>query len=429
MSIQRLLLFLATASVGLCPVYGQEAFRAPADPAPAEAPDAPAPDVAPQPESESASSTRSVWRGYIAMENRGFSQAPARPGQVRNSFSLVAQPEFTFESANRRHRINATLFGRFAAEPGYGSSDVREFNWQYRRDRWSLLAGMNRVFWGVAESRHVIDVINQSDMRENFVGDVKLGQLMVSASLQRSWGQIEFFVLPNFRTRRFPPAGDRPRLQLPLTKAEVANGGPPDSAVRISVSRGGVDLHAYYFHGVSREPDLIPVFEGDGPPTALKPVYRKMDQFAADFQFAHGAWLFKGEVMHRRKRNAQYEAGVGGFEYGISRLFGSASDLALLGEYQFDNRPDTEWPAPAKRGVFSGIRLALNDKASSEIKAGTVYDVSTHSWLVKAEFNRRLSNQWGLQFSYYGFSNVAKSVALRDFYRDSHLTITLRRYL
>ena len=33
-----------------------------------------------------------------------------------------------------------------------------------------------------------IDIVNQSDMRESFVGDVKLGQLMVAASLQRAVG-------------------------------------------------------------------------------------------------------------------------------------------------------------------------------------------------------------------------------------------------
>ena len=379
--------------------------------------------------SNAASGARLVRRGFFGVEGRTFGESAAAPGQVRQGLSFVAQPEFSYQSANRRHRINATLFGRVSLEPGFESADVRELNWQYQGDRWSLLAGMNRVFWGATESRHLIDIVNQSDLRESFAGDVKLGQLMVAGSLQRSWGQLELYALPHFRPRAFPTSADRPRLQLPLADAEVADGGPLDWAARASVSRGDVDLHAYYFRGTNREPDLIPVFDGPGPPIALKPVYQQIDQIAADVQYARGAWLFKGELMHRSRPDVQYQAGVGGFEYGISRVFGSVSDLTLLGEYQFDNEPPSDWPAPARRGVYAGLRLALNDNASSELKAGAVHDVRSHSWLFRAEFNRRLSDQWGLYFGYYGLGNVGRSPALADYYRDSHLTITLRRYL
>src|SRR5262249_53085573 len=148
-------------------------------------------------------------RGFFGVEDRTFTESPADAGQVRNGFSLVAQPEVTYETADRRQRIKATLFGRFAIEPQYGSADVRELNWRYRGAGWWLLAGMNRVFWGAAESRHVIDIVNQSDMRESFAGDVKLGQLMAAATLQRSWGQVEFYALPWFRARTYPPGADR----------------------------------------------------------------------------------------------------------------------------------------------------------------------------------------------------------------------------
>lgn len=397
-------------------------------------PSAPGDDVAagvapPAASSDNATSGRFVRRGYFGLESHAFNQSPSIAVQARNALSLVAQPEFSYDSADRRHRINAVLFGRFSVEPTYGSADVRDLNWQYRGDGWSLLAGMNRVFWGATESRHVVDIVNQSDLREGYVGDAKLGQLMVAASLQRSWGQLELYALPMFRPRAFPVNGDRPRLQLPVADAEIAGDSPVDVAGRVSMSRGDVDLHAYYFRGVNREPNLAPVFDASGAPTALEPTYREIGQFGADVQYARRAWLFKGELMHRYTPDARYQAGVGGLEYGITRLFGSASDLTLLSEYQFDNRPRTEWPAPATRAVYSGMRLALNDTGSSEARAGMVYDLPSHSRLIKAEFTRRLSDRWGLHLGYYGFGHVDHSAALRDFYRDSHTTITLRRYM
>jgi hypothetical protein len=388
-----------------------------------------APEWRPQ-DPASADGTRLEWRGYLGVEGRLFIHPPAFPGQVRHAFALVAQPEVSYASEDRRHRINAMLFGRLSVEPGYGSADVRELYWQYRQDRWSLLAGMNRVFWGATESRHAIDIVNQSDMRENYVGDVKLGQLMVAASLQRAWGQLEFYALPVFRTRAFPVNDDRLRLELPVEDGEVLDGPPFDVAARVSVSRGDGDLHAYYFHGMNREPNLIPVFDGSGAPTALRPIYKQIDQFAADLQYTLGGWLFKGELMHRSTPDTHYQAAVGGLEYGISRLFGGVSDLALLSEYQFDNRPDTEWPAaPAKSGIYAGMRLAVNDTKSSEAKAGVIHDLSSHAWLIKADFTRRLIEQWGLSVAYSGFLNVGSSRALSDFSRDSYFTITLRRYL
>jgi hypothetical protein len=266
-------------------------------------------------------------------------------------------------------------------------------------------------------------------MRENYIGDVKLGQLMVAASLQRAWGQLEVYALPLFRPRAFAESDDRLRLQLPIDNDEVVDGPPLDVAARVSISRGEGDLHAYYFRGVNREPNLMPVLDASGAPTALVPTYRTIDQVAMDVQYPRGAWLLKGELFHRHTSDTQYQAAVGGIEYGMARLFGSASDLTLLSEYQYDNRPDTEWPAPATRGIYAGMRLAINDTGSTEAKAGAVYDLSSDSWLIKADFARRLTDQWGVSVAYSGFARVASSRALSDFARDSYATITLRRYL
>lgn len=382
-----------------------------------------------EPDAASSRGSRFVWRGYVGAEGRLFNNPPAEPEQIRAGFAVVAQPELSYASENRRHTFQATFFGRASVEPAYASGDFRELYWQYRHDRWSVLAGMNRVFWGATESRHAIDVVNQSDMRENYIGDVKFGQLMVAASLQPEWGQLELYALPWFRPRAFPVDADRPRIGLPVEEAEVVDAPPLDVAARVSISRGDGDVHAYYFRGVNREPNLVPVFDRMGAPIALTPVHRKIDQIGVDLQYPYGSWLFKGEMLHRRTPDTQYQAAVGGFEYGITRLFGSASDLTLLTEYQFDNRPDSEWPAPATRGIYAGIRLAINDTGSTEVKAGAVHDVSDHSWLIKADLTRRLTDRWGLAFAYSGFANVERSRALSNFYRDSYSTVTVRRYL
>ena len=50
--------------------------------------------------------------------------------------------------------------------------------------------GVRRVFWGVAESNHLVDVINQTDAIENPDQEDKLGQPMLNLAY------VEYFCLP-----------------------------------------------------------------------------------------------------------------------------------------------------------------------------------------------------------------------------------------
>ena len=63
---------------------------------------------------------------------------------------------------------------------------------------WSLSIGLGKVFWGVTEFNHLVDVINQTDLVEGIDGEAKLGQPKINLSLINHWGALDFFVLPGF---------------------------------------------------------------------------------------------------------------------------------------------------------------------------------------------------------------------------------------
>lgn len=63
---------------------------------------------------------------------------------------------------------------------------------------------MRKEFWGVAEARHLVDIINQTDEVENFDREDKLGQPMINLALINNWGTLDFFLLTGFRDRTFP---------------------------------------------------------------------------------------------------------------------------------------------------------------------------------------------------------------------------------
>ncbi|MDA7657788.1 hypothetical protein N8737_03705, partial [Verrucomicrobia bacterium] len=102
-----------------------------------------------------------------------------------------------------------TPFGRYdGADSERSHVDLREFHIQRIADQWEWRVGVSKVFWGVTESQHLVDVINQTDLVENVDGEDKLGQPMVNLSwISDQAGVIDLFYLPYFRERTFPGRG------------------------------------------------------------------------------------------------------------------------------------------------------------------------------------------------------------------------------
>ena len=52
---------------------------------------------------------------------------------------------------------------------------------------------MRREFWGVTETAHRVDILNQTDQVESFDGEDKLGQPMVNFSWSKDWGTLDLY--------------------------------------------------------------------------------------------------------------------------------------------------------------------------------------------------------------------------------------------
>ena len=154
--------------------------------------------------------------GFVGLETRWFWNDPQFPGQDDGvEGSLILQPEFRWRGDDDRHRLSFILHARGdSRDPERSKIDLREGYWGFEADDWDLVVGVNKVFWGVAESRHLVDVINQTDAVEDLDQEDKLGQPMINLNLQRDWGRLEFYLLPWFRERTFP--GPKGRLRTPL---------------------------------------------------------------------------------------------------------------------------------------------------------------------------------------------------------------------
>ncbi len=373
------------------------------------------------------------FRGQVASQWRYFSDDAQYKEQFNGAqLSFSFKPEFYYESDKNNHfsfvpflRIDERDYQRTHA-------DLREAYWLHIEDDWQLLMGINQVFWGVTESRHLVDIINQTDTIENFDGEDKLGQAMFNFSLQKDWGDIDLLVLPGFRQATW--SGKRGRLRLPLTveenETEFEAGNKEhhiDMAARYSNTIDDWDFGLYYFNGTDREARFRVNETGDH----FIAQYDQIQQIGTDIQYTHDAWLLKFEGIHQEGRYDTFAAIVSGFEYTFYQVNESAVDVGLLAEYLYDGRDSDFNKAPptlTENDLFIGTRIAWNDVNDRSVIAGVMIDLDDQSTLLSIEYEQRLDNFWSIEMEGRWFTDIDKKNTLTIFKQDSHILFNLIRY-
>lgn len=379
----------------------------------------------------------------IAGELRYFPNDPLYPGQFDHlQPSLSIEPDIRWESDDREHQIVLVPYARIDSRDEERTHvDLREGFYRYNADSgWSLTLGAVKVFWGRTESRHLVDIINQTDAVEDIDEEDKLGQPMANLTLINDWGTLNLFVMSGFRTRTFPGVDGRLRFALPVdTDAEIINRdwerGAIDVAARYSHYIGNWDFGVSVFHGTSREPR----FAIDLANQRIRPVYDTITQGGVDLQYTKDAWLWKLEAIVREGHGDTFAAAVGGFEYTLYQIFGSNADLGLLAEYQYDGRDEDiviesigpTFAAPVAFGdndVFAGARLGLNDLQDTSLLAGATVDTNDAFIGMFVEAQRRVGQNWTAELEARLFLNADPENAAFPIRDDDFVTLRVTRY-
>ena len=102
--------------------------------------------------------------GFVGLDAQAFwldSQYQGQENGINPSF--LFQPEFYWRSDDSDQRISVVGFARVdSVDDERTHADLREAYWGIDGDAWDLTAGISKSFWGVTESRHLVDVINQT---------------------------------------------------------------------------------------------------------------------------------------------------------------------------------------------------------------------------------------------------------------------------
>lgn len=366
--------------------------------------------------------------GHLELEISTFLDDGQFAGQdYRTNTSLALAPEFYREWNDGNSSLTFTPFIRIDERDNERShGDIRELLWVHVNGDWEWRAGIGRVFWGVTEFNHLVDVINQTDAVDAADGEEKLGQPMINLSRVNDWGIVDFFILPGFRERTFAGSSGRLRSGLIVDEDRASYESSDeekhvDFALRWSHSFGVFDMGAYVFDGTDREP----ILQVSGLGT-LTPFYQQVTQTGVDLQATVDSWLWKLEALHKHSNFDDYLAAQAGFEYTFYGLNESPMDLGVLLEYGWDERDIAG--GSAQNDVYLGMRFTFNDAEDTAILAGVAYDADFHSNSFLLEASRRLSDYWTIALESQFFHATNNNDPISSLGDDDHIKLVLERH-
>jgi hypothetical protein len=373
------------------------------------------------------------FSGYIAAQGRAFFDDPLDPRQHNNYTSFSTEPELYHSWDNDNQSITITpyyLHDQYDDKRTH--ADVREFSWQRVYDDWELTVGISKVYWGVTETSHLVDIVNQTDQVVNVDGEDKLGQTMIHASTDQDWGVLDFFILPGFRDRTFAGVEGRPRQQLPTglrldtdtSTYESSDGSHHiDYAVRWFTFADEWELGLSYFTGTGREPESFNVSSTG----VIVPHYSQINQTGLDLQVLIEEWTWKLEMISRDSSIERFFASTAGFEYTFVGLGDGQTDLGIVIEYLYDERDELA-TSPFQNDLTTAFRIALNDAASSEILFGFITDIDDKDVSSFIEASRRIGDSFKIEVEARTFNSSNPNRPLYGFRQDDFVQAELAWY-
>ncbi|MCF8719461.1 hypothetical protein [Nitrospina gracilis] len=339
-------------------------------------------------------------RGFVEGEARPFFTSASFPGQKDHTVSVALNPELfhEFESGTQFYLIPFYRYDHADSERTH--FDLRELDFIFSGSFWSARVGVRKVFWGVTETVHLVDIVNQTDFLEGLDGEDKLGQPMVNVALVTDWGIVDFFVLPYFRERTFPGGGGRlrPPLLVDIDNPRYESSAKEwhtDFAVRYFQNIGKWDIGLSAFSGTGREPTFDLGVSPSGSPV-LVPFYEQIHQVGLDLLYIYANWIWKLEVIQRwDMRPEDFYATTFGYEYTFSGVFGTGMDIGVLTEWSYDER-QSRATTLFQNDLTFGFRWGWNDINGTQVLFAFIQDLEDPSKAFFIEASSRLDEHWRL---------------------------------
>ncbi|MEM7098390.1 MAG: hypothetical protein AAF541_09055 [Pseudomonadota bacterium] len=372
-------------------------------------------------------SAHADWDLSTGLEHRYFPRDRTALNAVDNATSVVALLK-GYQSYGPDSGLTLELFGRHSFDDSSRSHrDVREL-WFHRGDHsLEIGIGVTQEFWGVTESHHLVNVLNQVDVLEDLDGEDYLGQPMVKILKRFGSSSLGAYVLPYFRPREFHDAGERLGTPFEVLNQQYESGAEEwhtDYAVRWFAQMEYLDLGVAYFSGTDREPVMTALDAG------ITPIYHQIEQVTMDAQVTVDRWLFKAELLRKTGYGAPIFAYVAGFEYTWYQLTQQQADVGLVVEHLYDDRPDLGTPQSVfDDDWFIGARLTLNNTADTNLLVGVYLDRERSERIFRMEFSHRITDGWSLDLQATTFRSRESGTPIYLVRHDDFISLTLTAHI
>ncbi|GFE51887.1 hypothetical protein So717_36400 [Roseobacter cerasinus] len=336
--------------------------------------------------------------GFVGIEARNFLTFDGEPRQIYSLTGEIRSGGALTDSLS----YDLRLYGRTnldGLDGSYIDPTIAKLTWQ--RGNWQIDAGYDLVFWGVAEGRNVVNVINQRDQIRDQFFDQGLGQRMIAVRYFAPSVTVEAFVLPGFEELDFGATGRTWGLGLPVDDSrstfEASDGADhTDFALRLSGGVGNLEYGIFAFDGTLRQPE----FQVDTATNTLIPNYVQGEQIGAEAQYTTGPLLYKFEgVKVWPDSDSTYWSAILGVEYIIGDIIGIPSETSLFAEYYHDSRRDD--PSVAfENDIFLGTQFRLSNTFDTEIELGVIIDTDDGDFIGSFNVSSRISDNLRASFEY-----------------------------
>ncbi|MDG2061717.1 MAG: hypothetical protein P8J93_07885 [SAR86 cluster bacterium] len=326
--------------------------------------------------------------GEVSFEGRYFSKEGFFDQDKFHS-SISFSPEIYIESEDSKKSFTfKSKFRKDSEDSERDIIDIQELNWTIVGNIFETKIGIRKDFWGVTETVHRVDIINQTDLVENIDGEDKLGQPMINISFEGLHGTFDAYALLGFRERTF--GGQNARLRAPIlvnTENPLYESNSEekriDFAFRWNQYFSAFEYAVSHFSGTSREP----LFEIDLSKQVplLRPLYNVIDQTGIEILYILGNMAFKLEGFSRSGQEDRFSAATAGVEYTQIGIFESRIDLGWIAEFNHDDRIENS-------PISVGTRLTFNDIADTQILSGLLWNQDTNEKNIFIEASSRLKS-------------------------------------
>ena len=322
----------------------------------------------------------------IAATSRYYFESTQTPKINIDDLAYGARGELQVSHRFGVVKFDAKLFANWdSADDHRRYTDIRQAKLSGRWGNFSAAAGMDTFFWGVSESINLVNVINQSDIRESLDNKVKQGQTFASLSYRLDAGEVGLYFLPAFSAREFPL---RPAYGLPISDVERYEDNDKNGGI---AARGlfYVDEFEFalgYFSGTRRDPLLLRHPQA----SELTPFYIQTENLLFDAVYLSDSLTYKWEFKTGRELGSGFVASNIGLEYPVYAVEEILQEWVVIAEYVFDDRGDRA-ESHGDNDLFIGTKFEFAENAA-QLRLLYSYDMDNASQYAEASCQYRLND-------------------------------------